>query len=306
MFDVISIGAATVDIFIKSDALTSTSDFIGLKTSSKNEISHSLICSGGGATNSSVAFSRLGLKSACISLIGRSYLNDYIFDDLKREKVVDKFICSNKNDTTDFSVILVSKDGRRSILTNRGKFGLTDKNFRWSQLKTTKWFYITSLEGNLDLLEKIIGFAKENHIHLALNPGNRELSRRRQLTSLLKYVDFLLLNRTEAEALLDLSFSDAEFFNQLHYLKSPLIAVTDGRNGAYLINDHRQYFSPIISTIPVDETGAGDSFGSAFVAATIYQKSPQEALFWAIKNSASVVTRLGAKAGLLTLKQIKS
>ena len=132
------------------------------------------------------------------------------------------------------------------------------------------------------------------------------MSRRRQLTSLLKYVDFLLLNRTEAETLLDLSFSDAEFFNQLHYLKSPLIAVTDGRNGAYLINDHRQYFSPIISTIPVDETGAGDSFGSAFVAATIYQKSPQEALFWAIKNSASVVTRLGAKAGLLTLKQIKS
>ncbi len=306
MFDVISIGAATVDIFVKSDDFIITPDLISLKPSSKNEINQSLFCSGGGATNSSASFSRLGLNSACLSLIGDSYLNSYIYDDLKKYQVTDKFICSDKKDITDFSVIIVSKDGRRSILTNRGDSYLTSKNFRWNQLKSAKWFYLTSLEGNLDLLEEIIGFARENHIRVSLNPGNRELSRRRRLLPLLKYLDFLLLNRHEAETLLELSFSDTDFFNQLHRLQVPLIAVTDGRHGAYLIDHQSQYFSPIINVTPVDETGAGDSFGSAFVAATIYQKTPQDALFWAIKNSASVVSHLGAKNGLLTLKQIKS
>lgn len=305
MFDVVSIGAATVDILVKSKDLISNSDILGLKPSSKNEISQSLICSGGGATNSSVAFSRLGLKSACISLIGNSYLNNYIFDDLKKNKVNEQFICSDKSDITDFSIILVSPDGSRSILTNRGQTSLQEKHFYWSQLKKVNWFYISSLEGNLDLLEKIIGFAKENNIKISLNPGKRELSQRKRLLELIKLVDFLLLNREESEILTNLSFDSDNFFEKIHSLDTPLVAITNGRQGAYILSNQKQFYSPIINTKPVDETGAGDSFGSAFVSALIYNKSPQEALFWGIKNSASVVSSLGAKTGLLNLKQIK-
>lgn len=305
MFDVVSIGAATVDILVKSKDLISSPDILGLKPSSKNEISQSLICSGGGATNSSVAFSRLGLKSACISLIGNSYLNNYIFDDLKKNKVNEQFICSDKSDITDFSIILVSPDSSRSILTNRGQTSLQEKHFHWSQLKKVNWFYISSLEGNLDLLEKIIGFAKENNIKISLNPGKRELSQRKRLLGLIKLVDFLLLNREESETLTNLSFDSDDFFDKIHSLSTPLVAITNGRQGAYVLSNQKQFYSPIINTKPVDETGAGDSFGSAFVSALIYNKSPQEALFWGIKNSASVVSSLGAKAGLLTLKQIK-
>ena len=306
MFDVVSIGAATVDILVKSKDLISNSDILGLKPSSKNEISQSLICSGGGATNSSVAFSRLGLKSACISLVGNSYLNNYIFDDLKKNKVNEQFICSDKSDITDFSIILVSPDGSRSILTNRGQTSLQEKHFHWSQLKKVNWFYISSLEGNLDLLEKIIGFAKENNIKISLNPGKRELSQRKRLLELIKLVDFLLLNREESEILTNLSFDSDNFFEKIHSLDTPLVAITNGRQGAYILSNQKQFYSPIINTKPIDETGAGDSFGSAFVSALIYNKSPQEALFWGIKNSASVVSSLGAKTGLLNLKQIKN
>jgi ribokinase len=304
-FDVISIGSATVDIFVKSKDLISTPGIVGLKPSSKNEISQSLICSGGGATNSSVAFTRLGLKSACISSIGNSYLNGYIFDDLKKNKVDDQFIYSDKSDITDFSVIIVPEGGGRSILTNRGLGGLQSKNIPWNKIKKTKWFYITSLEGNLDLLEQIIGFAKENNIKIALNPGRRELVHRRRILSLVKMADFLLLNREESELLLDLDFDNILSSNLIHQLNISFVAVTAGANGAYVFSQSRQFFSPAINKKPIDETGAGDSFGSAFTAALIYQKTPQEALFWAVKNSGSVVGYLGAKPGLLTLKQIK-
>jgi sugar/nucleoside kinase (ribokinase family) len=304
MYDVISIGAATVDIFVKSDDFLIQDNLLCLKYASKSEITQSLICSGGGATNSAVSFSRLGLKSACISLIGNSYLNNYIFEDLKKDQVADSFIVQDKKDDTDFSVIIIAPDGSRSILTNRGKSGLEDKHFDWNKLEQTQWFYISSLEGNLDLLEKIIGFAKEFNIKVSFNPGHRELMQRKKLLPLIKMVDFLLLNQEEAEVLVDTSSTDPNFWDKIKSLHSPLVAVTNGREGAHVLTSEQQFYSPIINTHPIDETGAGDAFGSAFVAALIHQKLPQDALFWGIKNSASVVSSIGAKPGLLTLSQI--
>jgi len=305
MLDIISIGAATVDIFIKSDEFIINKDLLALKYSSKNEINQNLICSGGGATNSATSFRRLGLKSAVLSLIGDDYLNNYITDDLKKELVDIDFLVKNKKDTTDFSIILVAPDGSRSILTNRGSTRLEEKNIKWNKIAKTKWFYITSLEGNIDLLEKIIGFAKENNIKIALNPGNRELSQRKKLLPLLKLVDFLLLNKTESEVLVDLSIDDKDFWNQLVSFSPSIVSVTNGRKGAFVFAENKHYFSPIINIKPIDETGAGDAFGSAFIAALIHKKSIETALYWAIKNSASVVSTLGAKTSLLKLKQIK-
>ena len=305
MFDVISIGAATLDIFVKSKQFIVANNLLSLEYSSKNEIKQSLICSGGGATNSSVSFSRLGLKSACLSLIADDHLSGYIIDDLKKESVDIKLLFKNKNDTTDFSVVLVAPDGGRSILTNRGETRLEEKNINWDKIPKTKWFYITSLEGNLELLEELIGFAKENNIKISLNPGNRELSQHKKLLPLLKHVDFLLLNKTEAEILVDRKVDDPKFWDTLVSVSPKTVAVTNGREGAFVFTDGNHYFSPIINIKPVDETGAGDAFGSTFVSALIYGLDPKEALFWAIKNSASVVAHLGAKPGLLTLKQIK-
>lgn len=301
MFDVISIGAATADIFVKSESFYRSSRFISVKRSSKNEISESLICSGGGATNSATTFSRLGLRSALVALIGTDPLSQYIKQDLVTENITSLLVEKN-HEITDYSVILVASDGSRSILTNRGSSRLESKNIPWSKLKT-KWLYLTSLEGNLDLLEKIIGFARENEIKISFNPGSRELARRRQLLPLLKYLDFLLLNRSEAETLVNTNRHDPDFWDKLRNC-APLVAVTNGRLGAKILTPTDTFYSPIINTDPLDETGAGDAFGSAFVAALICNHSLPEALSWGIHNSASVVSALGAKKGILTFKQI--
>ena len=102
-----------------------------------------------------------------------------------------------------------------------------------------------------------------------------------------------------------LNIDDKDFWNHLVSLSPPTVAVTNGRNGAFVFAEGKHYFSPIINVKPIDETGAGDAFGSTFVSALIYKHTPQKALFWAIKNSASVVSAIGTKTTLLTLKQIK-
>ncbi len=305
MYDCITIGGATADFFAKSNSFSITPDFLQIPISSKSEINNGVICSGGGATNAAVSMSRLGLKTTCVSLVGNDILRKFILNDFKKNNVDSSFLIKEKGGVTDYSIVLVSPEGSRSILTNRGETSLKEENINWDLIKDTKWFYITSLEGNLDLLEKIIGFAKENNIKVAFNPGNRELKKIKQLLPLLKHLDFLLLNQTESEALTQLDHSHPEFFNRLHTFGNTITAITNGRQGAHIFCPQGDYFSPIINTEPVDETGAGDAFGSTFVAATIIGLEAQDALFWSIKNSASVVSFLGAKEGLLHLEEIK-
>jgi ribokinase len=308
MFDVISIGAATVDFLVKSEQfnLDTGKQLLTIATSSKNEMSQSLISSGGGATNSAVAFSRLGLKSTCLSLLGTDPLSLYIVNDLKANNVDTTLLVQLNQESTDYSIILIASDGTRSIITNRGSTRLESTQINWDKLINTDWFYITSLEGNLELLEMLIGFANEHSIKISLNPGNRELADPGRLIPLLSHINFLLLNRTESETLVGSEINQPNYWEKLLSFGAPIVAVTNGREGAYILTPTDKLFSPVINTKPVDETGAGDSFGSAFVSGLIHHLLPSDALFWGIKNSASVVASLGAKTGLLNLSEIKS
>lgn len=302
MLDIISVGAATIDIFASSESIRQTDNNIVLPHSTKTEISQGLIASGGGATNSSVSFSRLGLNSACVSLVGTDPLSHYIENDLVYEKVQPLLF---KNGLTDYSIILIAPDGGRTILTNRGPTCLEADNIKWDNLTNAKWFYITSLEGNFNLLEQLIGFAKEKNIKVALNPGSRELHQSKLLIPLIKHIEFLLLNLEESELITQKKFNEPGFWQKLESFEAKTTAVTAGRDGAYVFNDTKRLFAPIINHHPVDETGAGDSFGSAFIASQVHGFDLHTSLSWGMKNSASVVSFLGAKPGLLSLNQIK-
>jgi len=303
MLDIISIGAGTVDVLIKSADLEVKKNKIVVPYHTKKEVDEGLITSGGGATNSSVGFARMGLKSGCVALVGEDNLAGYIKDDLKKEKV-ESMVIGEDGGMTDYSVILIGRDGGRTIFTNRGKTRLEEENIDWEKIKETKWFYITSLEGNMELLEKLVGLAMEENIEIALNPGSRELKEQNRLRELLPQIDFLLLNREEAEFLMGREIEDEKFFEEIIKTKAKIVGITDGKEGSYLITATNKLFSPAINMKPIDETGAGDAFGSGVVGALFYEKKLDEALFWGAKNAGNVVGFIGAKKGLLNYIEI--
>lgn len=306
MFDVITIGGAVLDIYAMSDNLILTKDILGVRPSTKNEISKGFFTCGGGATNAAATFAKLKLNTACLSLIGDDHLNYFIKKSLKKFGVNRRLLIVDPKSTTDYSIILVAKDGTRSVLVNRGTYDLQERHIPWKKIKNTKWLYISSLSGNINLLEKLIGFAKENNIKIALNPGNRELNQRNILIPLLQHVDFLLLNREESENLTRLSFDDNRFWDKITSYCPALVSITNGRDGAYVYDNEQIYYSPILNVHAVDETGAGDAYGSGFVAGLIHGLDSKDALLWGVRNSASVVSELGSKNRILTLKEIKN
>ena len=80
----------------------------------------------------------------------------------------------------------------------------------------------------------------------------------------------------------------------------PVVLATDGANGVAasdgkaLIRAGRYEDGKV-----VDQTGAGDAFGSGFLSQWAIGKSLRESIIFASANSTSVVSKMGAKTGIL-------
>jgi sugar/nucleoside kinase (ribokinase family) len=103
----------------------------------------------------------------------------------------------------------------------------------------------------------------------------------------------------------DAYFSMPKFFQEVLKMGPKTVVVTNGANGVYVVTDHTMYFHPSMKINVANTVGAGDAFGSCFVASLLRGEDVPTALRSGIINSASVLSKLGAKAGLLTAEQLK-
>ncbi|MDR3645917.1 MAG: carbohydrate kinase family protein, partial [Candidatus Babeliales bacterium] len=153
--------------------------------------------------------------------------------------------------------------------------------------------------------------AKENNLLVAANPGiNQFKVNVEEFKKALVNIDILTLNNSEAEELFGLlntqSYSVENYFKEISKCGPKIIAVTDGANGVYAFQNNIIYFHASIKTEKLVNTlGAGDAFGSCFVASILSGKSIEEALIAGILNSSSVISKEGAKSGLLTSEQLE-
>ncbi len=103
----------------------------------------------------------------------------------------------------------------------------------------------------------------------------------------------------------NLSFSIRQFFKEMLKMGPKIIVVTNGSNGVYVATQEEILFHPSLPISVIDTVGAGDSFGSCFVASILLKYSLKDALKNGISNSANVLQYLGAKKGLLTHDELK-
>jgi ribokinase/sulfofructose kinase len=80
--------------------------------------------------------------------------------------------------------------------------------------------------------------------------------------------------------------------------------ITDGKHGAYGFDGEHLYHSKIFPGKLVEATGAGDSFATGFIGATMNNKTIQDALAWGCVNSSSVIGYVGPQKGLLSNREI--
>ncbi len=307
-YDVVSVGAATLDIFIRSDKFRVVKDSavqggvaICEVYGGKTEVQDVNILSGGGATNTAVSFARKELRTACIAEMGNDPAALVVHKELEEAGVDTRFLVQEEDETTAVSVILITQDGGRSVIVYRGAAAMLQRrDIPFEQLKT-RWVHISSLGGNLKLLEQILLWAKKGGVRVSLNPGMTEIAKRSELVKLLPFVEMLFVNREECEELFELKYTEAEKIPGAY-----LTVVTDGaRGGAMYRGERRVVFEAKKPKKLIDATGAGDAFASGMISGVLYGMEYERAIEWGLRNAVGVVEEIGAKGGLLTLPEVK-
>ena len=316
MYDIITIGSGLRDVFLLSDQfkLIANADFEGgtaecVALGSKIEVGEMVLTTGGGATNAAVTFARLGLKAAAVCRVGDDAAGRDVIDDLKKEGVNVSLVRRVAKGATGYSTLLTASNGERTALAYRGvsgTFGPSDVPFTKCK---AKWLYVTSLAGNVALLRKIAAHAKSTGASLAWNPGRKEIEKGLgSIKWILPNVRVLFMNKEEAAELSGKTTVEEMFAA----LATPgnVVVITDGPRGAFVQRDGFTIMSPGSGRQAVSQTGAGDAFGSGFVAGLMRTEDLRVALAVGMTNAQSVITKVGAKAGILkkwpTNAQLKS
>ena len=258
---------------------------------------------GGGATNAAVTFARQGLHAMYMGKVGHDVAGKAIIDDLHKDGVDTSLVGYSEDYGSGYSCILLAPNGERTILSYRGASSHYEiKPHDFHDVKP-EWIFLTSLEGNFELLETIFAYAKAHDIKVAMNPGKKELESKGKLRKLISQLTILSMNKEEMQSLYEgetLEELVRAANKDVHY-----VVVTDGPKGAVAADRWHIVHAGMYEDVPViDRTGAGDAFSSGFTAMIAAGESIEWAVTYASANSTSVVSKIGAKDGILHLDAV--
>lgn len=333
MKKVFTIGSATMDVFVESDAANivsvctkdKSSDFMSYPYGAKIDMSNFSSNVGGGGVNTAMNFATLGYDTSAIFKIGDDIYSSGILNAFKKTKVNLDNIVQDKSLSTGFSIILVSFQGDRTVLANRGANALiTIKDINFDALKQADLLYIAPLNGNSNkVLEPIVKFAHENDIRVCFNAGTTSLKKGfKDIKKILCTSNVVVMNKDEAMMCTGVEVrpdTKIEHFSkeiihpdirtmlkQLKVTNYQVIVITDGKKGAYAYDGKKFYFCPTFPSDVVSTLGAGDAFASTFCAALERTNIDiGKSLMYGSVVSASVVSKFGATEGLISFDDVE-
>jgi sugar/nucleoside kinase (ribokinase family) len=303
MARIVSIGAALQDVYLidHDDFGTNSRGFFNqLELGTKVDIDNIKFSTGGGATNAATTFARYGHESIFMGCISNDPAGQAILNSLDDEGIDSSYITYAERLKTGYSVILLAPNGERTIMTCRGasaRFDALDPN----DLDTIypDWIYVTTFRGDMDMLDQFFTKAKSLGAKIMFNPGNLELKHTRKLIGLLSDVDVLLVNKSEAQKIVEGKLLTELISKINNYV--PIAIITDGNQGSIATDGKEIYRIGLYEDVPVkDSTGAGDAFGAGFLASLSDGRSFKDSLIYASANSTSVIQHIGSKDGIIT------
>ncbi|MCW1930615.1 MAG: carbohydrate kinase family protein [Candidatus Kerfeldbacteria bacterium] len=302
-YDIVTVGSSLRDImFYANTGVISQKEVWELHYGGKVMSDRVFLEYGGGASTAAVSCARLGLRVGIISSIGADEYGGEMRKHFRAEHV-DTSMLYTSSHHTGFSFILVhQRTGEHVAFIH---YGAAEECVLPQNFKTlnTEWFYVSSL--NTTQWPKIMRTLIAHGGKIAWNPGNTQLrSSSHILKEMLASVHTLIVNEDEsllfARSLSEKKESLRQRIRLLHGAGPKVVVITRGRKGAMSFDGTTLYIMPKVDDRPVDTTGAGDSYGSAFVAGLhMYKGDIQRAMDLAALNSASNVAVVGAQRGLL-------
>jgi sugar/nucleoside kinase (ribokinase family) len=248
---------------------------------------------------------RLGLKVGFIGKLGKDALGRIVTDTLRERKVDCSGIAEDGAVQTGITVVLsFPKD--YAMLTFMGamdSFSLADVNFDY--LKKARHMHFSSFYLQPKMRPRaaeLFSRAKEMGLSTSLDPGWDPLEKWDDVLPVLKYVDIFFPNEQEM-----LHISGTPTVEEA--LKKigptiPTVVVKRGGQGALCLSKGQTLSVGAYRAIPIDTTGAGDSFNSGFLYQWLTGGNLHNCMKYGAACGAIATTKMGGATASPSLAEL--
>lgn len=292
MFDILGIGCATVDDFLRVDVYP-TAD-------TKQEVLGEDRQGGGLIPTALVAAARLGMRCAYCDVLGEDDLSHWVIDDLAREGLDISPILIRPDARPIHAVIIVTPDGARTILYSTAGRIMTDADVPSAEvLRNARLLMLDDVNGGaLDGLARAAADARRAGIPVVAD------FERPPYAPLLAEIDHLIISARWAYEATGKG-TPREAALALWTERRTAVVVTCGREGVWSMDaqtapTHQAAYPVAV----VDTTGCGDVFHGAYAVGLLEGLSLRQRVRLAAATAALKATQLGGRPGIPTRAQV--
>jgi ribokinase len=251
---------------------------------------------GGKGSNQGVAAKRSGADVTMITKVGKDEFGQMALKSFKNENMDTSYIFEDEVYSTGAALIMVDENSSENkILVTLGACEniLDEEIEKARETIESSDIFLTQLETNIDVVEKVIDMAYKKEKIIVLNPAPvQPIS-----DEILKKITIFTPNEVEAGILAGMeikTMEDVKKAAQIFVSKGiENVIITLGSKGVYVATKEKEEFIPSEKVDAVDTTGAGDAFNGGLVTALSEGKNIFEAVRFANVVGALSVTKIG-------------
>jgi ribokinase len=263
---------------------------------------------GGKGANQAMAAAKLGAEVYFIARLGDDIFAQQSLDNFKKENINTKYVIRTKQAPSGVALITVDDAGNNVIVVAPGanqKLSPDDIKKAESDIASSGAL-VAQLEIPLETVEFAARLAKKNGILFILDPAPAQTLS----PELLKMIDVLTPNETEACILTDIEVTDEESARAaakklLEYGVKAVI-LTLGSKGFLLADNDKMKFAPALKVDSVDTTAAGDAFTASLSVGLAKGKTLYDSAVYANYVAALSVTKIGAQSSMPTSEEVEN
>lgn len=260
---------------------------------------------GGKGANQAVAIARHGVPTTLIGCTGDDDFAKQLRMTLENDHIDLTHLYTQVEIATGVAGIFVNQQGENSIVVAPGaNHHLQPSHIELAHDKIRQAsLLVCQLETPLASVTYAIKLAKQNKVPVIFNPAPMQTLS----DELLKQIDYLIINQTEAQQLTGIEVHNLETAQQaakiLENRGTRTIIITLGAQGAFirshtLTSSYEETFIPAIKVNAIDTTAAGDTFVGAFAVGLLREMTLHDACAHAQYAAALTVTKIGAQTAI--------